>query len=263
MLDKVCGLPAKMAKGNKMEEMEIAIVKVRLLNSEFHSKIKELNALMLSLKDTLDSGKRVTEQDGKELHTKMKDLSKLKQKYDNFAEAFNISFGSLNSSKAEEVDKAFREAVDEYYDQKVDVERLLRRIKRGPEVANIIIDDSKVTDVIEGKIELPEVEKIDTNEDVKQEEHVKGTAIGNGSIELPEVEKTEYNTDSEEEGHGEKTNETDKEDEESDRLDETMIMLLKRSIIVIIIVVFFYVGAGVLSSYVVGDREMSLVTGKV
>ncbi len=115
----------------KDEEMEIALVQLHYLNSKFLNKIQEMNCLKLSLEDTLDEGTTVSEHDYNLLQTMLKELCELKEKYDNVVETFLFSFGSLASSEAGKVDNAFREAVGTFYRLKVDVERLIRRLKRN------------------------------------------------------------------------------------------------------------------------------------
>ncbi len=107
---------------------ELALSNLRHLNWRFKSKIGELKAQRDSLLDALEHEVPITEPDCRVLHNQLKELSVLKQKYSDLVEAFDIRFEA--PSKAEEVDNQFKDVQLTYYSLKVDVESLLKRLRK-------------------------------------------------------------------------------------------------------------------------------------
>ena len=214
----------------KNEEIQAALVNLRHLNSRFHNKIQELNALKTTLEDALDepteetTEKRVTHQECEVLKTKLKSLSELKQKNENLAEAFNIKFGLFASGEAANVDKEFEDSVAAYYKLKVDVERLIRRLRR----------------------------KLTTSEN-----------HGGEDIVEKDVENIPDDTSK---GDGDKGDQKSSDESDDDQPDKTNVVqegmaLWKKVAIGMVVVIVFYCGLGLVINHVLEGRAKSATTG--
>ncbi len=116
-------------KGEK--NLEASLVELGLLDLTAQSRIKELAAMKLWMETLLLSNQgnsigKVTEDEFKGLHAKMRDMAKLKQKYEGLIKGFNVRYRRLAQEDTKEVNKTFHEFVDAYYKIKMDVERLLK-----------------------------------------------------------------------------------------------------------------------------------------
>ena len=160
-------------KGEK--NLEASLVELGLLDLTAQSRIKELAAMKLWMETLLLSNQgnsigKVTEDDFKGLHAKMREMAKLKQKYEDLIKGFNVRYRRLAQEDTKEVNKTFHEFVDAYYKIKMDVERLLKSRNQ----------DSNAVVNFETKPALEDAEaSTDENlgeEDIKEEAKEEGNA---------------------------------------------------------------------------------------
>ncbi len=170
-------LEASLNPTEEKKYMDVELAKLRLLRLQFQNKLKDLKVLKLSLEDALEQETSVTKNEVKILSKKLKDLSLLKQNITDLVESFNVDYGLQAPDETEIVNKTSQDVVDAYYNLKLEVERLIRRLgKRSTLTETVtkedekecvdIVDDEKVKDA---KIEKT-VEKTEKEADVAEEE---------------------------------------------------------------------------------------------
>ncbi len=129
--------------------MEDSFVKLGLLSLKSRSRIKELTALKQTiLESSQDPGDfDVNVGDCNNLESKLGALSKMvEQDYTHHVEAFNMQFMLENPGQTREVNQAFQEIEDAYYQLKPEVDRLIQRLRakeKRKDVTSIVFLDSE------------------------------------------------------------------------------------------------------------------------
>ena len=163
------------------KDMEVALFNLRRLASQFENKIVELNAMKESLESARLEEVDIPSHDCDSFLAKLIDLSKLKQENADMVEAFNNRFGLESPNKATEVDRSYKELQRTYYKLKVEVETLVRKLRKDQAKGEIMESNTDEEDEeIFSVVELVEEETADkipkqsAKDEVNEKENRKG-----------------------------------------------------------------------------------------
>ena len=111
------------------DKKEHALANLQRLKSEFRRKINELKALRYSALDALTVS-QVTEEDCEVLKTELQNLASLRQEFEASGKEFNVKFGWKHAQEVAEVNKSLEASLNAFFDIKVNVEILIRKVSR-------------------------------------------------------------------------------------------------------------------------------------
>ncbi len=157
------------------EELQQSLFNLQLLQSKFCSQINDLKALRHSIKDAV-SHSQATEGDHEKLETELAILANLREEYQAAVNEFNFRFGWKQEEKTTIVNKSLEENISAARNVKVNVEMLMRKVKRqlagsDQQEQEIEVENSNDSDLVDEKEEITKNEADNKEKDSEGNQH--------------------------------------------------------------------------------------------
>ncbi len=145
-------------EGNEKEIIQESLFNLQLLQSRFRCQVNDLKALRHSVQDAV-AQRLVTDKDHEKLAAQLSILDNLRKEYQAGVNAFNIQLGWKQREAAIDVNKSLEENLSAARNLKVNVEILMRRVKKQ------LLEGGSSTQVEENN--LDDTEEEDSGDDKK------------------------------------------------------------------------------------------------